>query len=232
MVYRRGIRHGLLGCIREVYDMTTARERYEQKTKVVTFRVSLKDYDYLEEIKTKGGLSNSDLIKLGAGIAQQEIMAKLAEVSGFKNRLAELNSDVEQKEVEISQFLDEERARRLEELDTEMNAFRLFEQGWTPEEVAEKLALSKKNAFGYLENWAKEKGDREAIEKVLVTKCLKEHIRKVQRQIVWCQMLPLEQKHLPELDKQMDGLQQLLRDPSKISKDDKQWLITEYSSQV
>jgi hypothetical protein len=226
MVYRDGVQQG----IQDI--MTTARERYETKTKVVTFRVSSGIYDELEEIKTKGGLSYSDLIKLGAGIAQQEIMAKLAEVIGFKNRLAELTSAIERKEAEMNQSLDEERARRLKELDSEMGAFRLFEQGWTPEEAAEKLGLTKKTASDYFENWAKGKKDKQITQRILLVKCLKKHIEYVRQQISWCQLLPIYKEHLPELEEQKVGLQQLLADPAKISKEDKQWLLTEYSSQV
>jgi len=64
--------------------MTTARERYEKKTKVVTFRVHQEVYDQIEEIKAKTMLSNADLMKLGAGIAQGEIKAKLADISGLE----------------------------------------------------------------------------------------------------------------------------------------------------
>lgn len=234
MVYRRGIRNGLLGYIREVYDMTTARERYEQKTKVVTFRVSLKDYNYLEEIKTKGGLSNSDLIKLGAGIAQEEINAKLAELSGLEDRLAELKASVREEQHRLSESLDEERRHQLEELATEMKAFKLFEQEWSPEEVAERLGLPKATAFDYLENWAKGKKDKQITERILLVKCLQKHIRHVQEQIRWYHLFPWQYNEnlLNELEEQMEGLQQLLVDPSKISKGDKQWLLTEYSSQV
>jgi hypothetical protein len=45
--------------------MTTARERYEKKTKVVTFRVSQEMAREIAEMKTNTGLSNADLIKLG-----------------------------------------------------------------------------------------------------------------------------------------------------------------------
>ena len=45
--------------------MTTARERYEAKTSVVTFRVPKELYDELEKVKKETGLSFTDLIKLG-----------------------------------------------------------------------------------------------------------------------------------------------------------------------
>lgn len=212
--------------------MVTARERYEAKTKVITFRVSLEVAAELEEIKAKGGLSYTDLIKAGAGIGKQEIMAKLAQISGLEERLAELSAAVDQKEIELDRFLAQERARRLEELDSEMKAFRLFNQGWTPEEAAEKLGLPKKTASGHFETWAKEKGDRRVIERVLLTKCLKKHIHRLQEQITWCRFLPTYEKNVPELEEQMAGLQQLLRDPSEISKGDKEFLIAEYASQV
>jgi len=44
--------------------MTTARERYEDKTKVVTFRVPREVHKELEAVKARTGLSNADLIRL------------------------------------------------------------------------------------------------------------------------------------------------------------------------
>lgn len=212
--------------------MTTARQRYEQKTKVVTFRVSLEVFAELEEIKAKGGLSNADLIKLGAGIAQDEVRARLARISGLEERLTELRAAVDQGEVEVGRFLAEEKARRLEELNRELEAVRLFNHGWSPEEAAEKLAIPQKTTARYYKEWGEEKENRRTFEKYLVIKCLKKHIDKVQEQITWCRMLPLEKKHLPELEEQMAGLQQLLRNLSRINQGDKRWLIAEYSSKV
>jgi hypothetical protein len=214
--------------------MTTARQRYEQRTKVITFRIGKEDSDKLEAVRAKAELSYADLIKLGGGIAQEEITAKLAQISGLESRLAELSSAIEQKEAEINQFLDEERARRLGELDREMNAFRLFEQGWSPEAVAEKLSLAKKTASDYLENWAKGKKDKQLVEQMLVVKCLQEHRRYVQGQIRWCRLFPWQynENQVNELEEQLESLQQLLGDPSKISQDNKQWLLAEYSSRV
>ncbi len=212
--------------------VTAARQRYEAKTKVITFRVGKEVSAELEEIKAKGGLSYTDLIKLGAGMGRQEIMAKLAQISGLEERLAELSAAVDQKETELDRFLAEERARRLEELNRELEAFKLFNHGWSPEEATEKLAVPKQTTVRYFKEWGKEKANRQAVERYLVIKCLKKHIDHIQEQITWCRMLPLEKKYLPELEEQMAGLQQLLRDPSKISKGDKRWLIAEYSSKV
>ena len=70
--------------------MKTAREPHEKKTKVVSSRVANEIYDQIEDTKAKTGLSNADLIMLGAGIAQEEIKAKLAELSGLDRKLAQL----------------------------------------------------------------------------------------------------------------------------------------------
>ena len=70
--------------------MTTARERYEAKTKVVTFRVHQGLYEDLKKIKTETSLSFTDLIKLGAGIARDEIEAKIAEENDWQGKLEKL----------------------------------------------------------------------------------------------------------------------------------------------
>lgn len=75
--------------------MTTARERYEAKTRVVTFQVHQKLYDDLKKIKAETGLSFADLIKLGAGKTRAEIEATLAEASNPEAKLAELRGMVQ-----------------------------------------------------------------------------------------------------------------------------------------
>jgi len=77
--------------------MTRARERYEAKTRVVTFRVTKEVFNQIEEVKAAGGLSYGDLIKLGAGIASEEIRAKIAEASGLEARLSQLKAAIEGK---------------------------------------------------------------------------------------------------------------------------------------
>ncbi len=160
--------------------MTTARERYEQKTKVVTFRVPQQVYQQIEEVKGRAGLSNSDLIKLGAGIAQEEIKAKLANISGLKDRLAELKASIGQEEQRLRESLGEEKSRRLQELDTEIKAFRLFDRRWRVETISYKLGVSQATAHHYFDEWVKERKDKKVAEKELLTRCLKKHIDRLE----------------------------------------------------
>jgi len=75
--------------------MSTARERYEAKTKVVTFRVNHELYDELKKLKAKSGLSFADLVKLGAGIAREEIEDKIEEIRNLQGRLEQLRETVQ-----------------------------------------------------------------------------------------------------------------------------------------
>ena len=75
---------------------------------MVTFRVSSEIYDQVGGAKVKTGLSNADLVKPGAGIAQEEIKAKLAEASGLENRLSQLKAAVRQTEQQLNKALTEE----------------------------------------------------------------------------------------------------------------------------
>ena len=97
--------------------MTTARERYEAKTKVVTFRVSHELYDDLEEIRGKADLSFADLIKLGAGIAREEIEKKLSEVSELQDQLAELRKTIRQDQKTLESFIETTRKEQLAKLE-------------------------------------------------------------------------------------------------------------------
>lgn len=228
MVYGYGTQEGIHK------SMTTARERYEQKTKVVTFRVSLEVFKELEEIKAKGGLSYADLIKLGAGFALDEIKAKLAQISGLENKLAELSSAIERGQQRLDESVGEDRHRQLEELDTEMKAFRLFDRRWRVETVSYKLGISQATARHYFDEWAEERKEKKAAERELLRRCLKKHIDRLEERRQWAAILPSSSKeHLRELEQEIDFCRHFLFPaPSKISKEWKEFLIAEYSSQV
>jgi hypothetical protein len=49
-----------------------------QGSKVVTFRVPQEVYEQLELVKSRTELSNADLMKLGAKVADEQVKAKLA----------------------------------------------------------------------------------------------------------------------------------------------------------
>ena len=214
--------------------MTTARERYEKKTRVVTFRVHQEEYEQVEEVKARTGLSNADLIKLGAGIAQDEIKAKLANISGLKDRLAELMASVRQEEQRLRESLDKERGRRLKELDTEMKAFRLFDRGWRVETVSYELGIPQATAHYYFEEWSKERKDKQAAERELLKRCLKKHIDRLEKQRLWASLIPgrASKEDLGTLQKQIDDCWRLLSVPEQMSKEDREFLIAEYSSRL
>ena len=75
--------------------METARNRYEAKTKVVTFRVASELYEELSRIRVDSGLSFADLIKLGADIATAEIEEKLTEIGILQQRVEQLRQQVQ-----------------------------------------------------------------------------------------------------------------------------------------
>ena len=215
--------------------MTTARQRYEQKTRVISFRVQSEESDCIEEVKTQSGLSNADLIKLGAGIARDEIKNKLAEASGLECRLAELSSSLEQEQQRLNEFLDTERRRRLELLEVQMRAFRLFDRRWSVEEASFELGIPQAKAFHYFyfQEWAKERKDKQAAERELLRACLKKHIERLKERISWARFFPSTPKErLEELEGEIDYCQYLLSAPSKINKEWREFLIAEYSSKV
>ena len=213
--------------------MTTARERYEQKTRVVSFRVSSEVFDQLEQVKAGTGLSNTDLIKLGAGIAQGEIKNKLAKASGLECRLAELRSSVPQEQQRLNEFLDAQRRRRLEQLDVQMRAFKLFDRRRSVEEVSFGLGIPQTEAFHHFQEWAKERKDKRAAERELLRACLKKHIERLKERMSWARLLPSTPKErLEELEEEIDYCQYVLGTPSKINKEWREFLIAEYSSKV
>ena len=202
--------------------MTTARQRYDQKTKVVTFRVSLEDYDHLEGIKAEGGLSYSDLIKLGANIASEEVKGKLEKVRGMEDKLAKLRMFVEGEERKLSESLDAERRRRREDLDTEIEAFKLFDRRWRIQIVSSKLDISEKRACHYFDQWVDERKDKEVAKKELLRRCLKEHITYLTSQGL------SYNADKESLTKRIDYCQCLMSTPDQMSQDDQEFLIARY----
>ncbi|MCL0039147.1 hypothetical protein M1N46_02790 [Dehalococcoidia bacterium] len=217
--------------------MTKARQRYEAKTRVVTFRVHQEVYNELEKVKAGGQLSYSDLVKLGAGIAQEEIKAKQAEISGLKAEIssleeerAQLRSSVKREQLRLSESLNEERNRRLKELATEMEAFKLFDRGWRVETISYKLGIPQTMAHHYFKEWAKERKDKEAVERDLLKRCLKKHIDRLVERRLWDGVLGRLSKEELEADqKHIDECWRLLAAPEQMCQEDKEFLITKYS---
>jgi hypothetical protein len=213
--------------------MTTARERYEKKTKVITFRVSQEMAQEIAETKVQTGLSNADLIKLGADIAREEIKAKLTKVTGLEARLAEVEASLLQEEQTLSEFLTAEKERRMKELDTDMEALHLFDQDWKVEEVSIKLGISQKTACRYFDKWADIRQDREAIQRELVRRCLLKHIEMLKSRRSWATILSdYSDEDRQEIEEAIETCQRLLSNLDHINQADKEYLIGEYSSQV
>lgn len=213
--------------------MTKARQRYEAKTRVVTFRVHQEMYSELEEVKGRCGLSYSDLIKLGAGIAQEEIKAKLADLSGLRHRVAELKASVEEERQRLNESLEEERRRRLEELDVEIAAYKLFDRGRRIETVGHKLKIPLARIRHYFDEWAEERNDKEAAERELVKRCLKEHIDRLEEDRLWDGVMRRASKgELAVLQRGIDDCWRLLSVPEQMRREDREFLIAKYSPTI
>ena len=211
--------------------MGTARERYEAKTKVVTFRVDWELFHRLEEVRAKTGFSYGNLVKLGAGIADEEITRRLAEVSGLENKLAELKKAIRQAQQNLESCVAEEKRRRLAELDMEMEAFKLFDLGWRLDEVSLKLGINHDTAYHYFQNWSEIRNEKQAMEREFLSECLRKHLDVLKQRRYWCRLLPGYSKQLEGVQEEMDYCQHLLEAPSEIDDDWKAFLRAEYSRQ-
>jgi len=205
--------------------MTTARERYEAKTKVVTFRVSQELYEDLEEIRGKAGLSFADLIKLGAGITREEIQKKLSEVSELQARLAELRKTIRQEQKTLDAFIDTTKKERLAKLEQQYEVYTLFDAGWDAEEVRFKLGISKAEASRHFKEWGKLRGEREKLQTEILKKCLRNYIRSLREYIRYHAM----GRDSEEAKLRLEHSLRMLIDPSRLTEEEKALLIEEYS---
>ncbi len=205
--------------------MTTARERYEAKTRVVTFRVHQGLYEDLKKIKTETSLSFADLVKLGAGIAQDQIEAKIAEENDLQGKLKELREAVQTEKQRVADIAAKERQEQLVKLEHEIKAFRLFDLGWGIEEARFKLGMSQSEVSRHFNEWGEMRGEREKVRTELLKKCLKRHIGGLQEQILW----RATRGALEEAKIQLEHYRRMLMDPSKLTEEEISFLLSEYS---
>lgn len=205
--------------------MTTARERYEAKTKVVTFRVSQELYDDLEEIRGKAGLSFADLIKLGAGIAREEIEKKLSEVSELQDQLAELRKTIRQEQKTLESFIETTRKEQLAKLEQQYQIYTLFDADYSTDEVRFRLKIGKDEVYRHFKDWGNLRGEKEKLQTELIKKCLHNYVTSIREAIQY----RLVGRASDEAQQRLEYYQGILADPSKLTEEEKAFLIDNYS---
>jgi len=210
--------------------MTTARERYEAKTKVVTFRVNQELYEDLEQVRNETGLSFTDIIKLGAGIALEEIEKKLTEISKLQGQLAELQKSIRNEQKTLDEFIEKQKQERLsQQLEHDYQIYSLFDAGWSTEEVSFKSKISQKEVYEYFKQWGKLRKQHQAVQDELIKRCLQEHISRLDEQIMWAKFRGYKPGGLDEPERTLEQCRRRLTDLSMLSKEEKSFLIAEYS---
>jgi len=205
--------------------MSTARDRYEARTKVVTFRVSQEFYNQLKNVQTESGLSFADFVKLGARIARDEIRAKIEEIHNIQGRLEQLR-EVEQAEKQlIGDTMAKEKQARLQKLERQIEVFRLFELGWVIEEVMLKMGMGRGEVSNYFNEWAEMRGEREKLQAELLKKCLHNYIVCLQENIRY----RLVGRATEEAKQQLAYYRRMLANPSELTEEEKTLLIADYS---
>ena len=205
--------------------MTTARERYEAKTTVVTFRVHQELYDELKKLKAETGLSFADLIKLGAGLAQEEIEAKITETSALQEKLEQLKIVVQAEKQRLADVIARERQEQHEKLAREIQTFRLLDLGWSIEEASFKLGMTQAEISRHFKVWSEMRGEKDKVQVELLKKCLRRHITVLQEQILW----RATGSALQESKIQLEHSRHMFNDPSRLTEEERDFLLTEYS---
>ena len=205
--------------------MNTARKRYEAKTKVVTFRVNHELYDELKKLKAKSGLSFADLVKLGAGIAREEIEDKIEEIRNLQGKLEQLKKAEQAGKQTVAAMMVKEKQAQHEKLEREIEIFRLFDRGWSIEQVDYKLRLGRREVSKYFNEWCELRGEREKLQTELLKKCLHNYILSLQENIRY----RLVGRATEEAKRQLEYYRCMLANPSKLTEEEKTLLIADYS---
>jgi hypothetical protein len=197
-------------------------------TKVISFRMESDDADQIEEIKAKTGHSNADLMKLGAGIDEEEIKKKMAPILDMETKLANLRQAACKEEQNFSL----ERERRRKEIGTELQAYRLYSAGWDVGQAALKSGMTEENARRLYEEWLQLIGDQELIRLAQLRGYLKKHLKMLKAQRLWMPTTSCNnenEKEKAELEEQIKICGRMLIHPEEIDEESAQFLITEYS---
>jgi len=202
----------------------TARDRYEAKTRVVTFRVASELYEELSKIKSDSGLSFADLIKLGADIATAEIEEKLTELGILQQKVEELRLQVQSAKKAAEATVKQERQERLQKLDREMEAFRLFDLGWDVEETRLKVGMGRDEASARFTEWAAMRGEREKVQEELLRKCVNDHIGILMTHIA----MRASRKETEELNGQLRRCRYLVMNPSRATEEEKNFYLGQF----
>jgi len=205
--------------------MNTARKRYEAKTKVVTFRVNHELYDELKKLKAKSGLSFADLVKLGAGIAREEIEDKIEEIRNLEGKLEQLREAEQSEKQLVADMMVKEKQAQHEKLEREIEIFRLFDLGWSIEEVDFKLKMGRREVSKYFNEWGELRGEKEKLQEELLKKCLHNYILSLQENIQY----RLVGRATEEAKRQLEYYRCMLANPSKLTEEEKTLLIADYS---
>ena len=205
--------------------MNTARKRYEAKTKVVTFRVNHELYDELKKLKAKSGLSFADLVKLGAGIARDEIEDKIEEINNLQGRLKQLREEEQAGKQTVAEMIEKEKQVQHKKLERELEIFRLFDLGWSIEEVDFKLKMGRREVSKYFNEWGELRGEKEKLQAELLKKCLHNYILSLQENIRY----RLVGRATEEAKRQLEYYRCMLANPSKLTEEEKTLLIADYS---
>ena len=205
--------------------MNTARKRYEAKTKVVTFRVNRELYDELKKLKAKSGLSFADLVKLGAGIAREEIEDKIEEIRNLEGKLEQLREAEQAEKQMVADMMVKEKQAQHEKLEREIEVFRLFDLGWSIEEVDFKLKMGRREVSKYFNEWGELRGEKEKLQAELLKKCLHNYILSLQENIRY----RLVGRATEEAKRQLEYYRRMLATPSELTEEEKTLLIADYS---
>jgi regulator of replication initiation timing len=205
--------------------MNTARKRYEAKTKVVTFRVNHELYDELKKLKAKSGLSFADLVKLGAGIAREEIEDKIEEIHGLREKLEQLREAENAGKKTVADMIEKEKQVQHKKLERDLEIFKLFDLGWSIEEVDFKLRLGRREISKYFNEWGELRGEKEKLQEELLKKCLHNYILSLKENIQY----RLVGRATEEAKRQLEYYRCMLANPSKLTEEEKTLLIADYS---
>jgi hypothetical protein len=113
-----------------------------------------------------------------------------------------------------------------------MEAFRLFDQGWTLEAAGFELGVDINTVYCYFQSWGEARDNKQAVERELLRACLKERLNDIKITRYDPSSRRMSTEKLEALAKEEATCHRLLAAPDSINQEWRAYLLAEYSSQV
>jgi len=147
------------------------------------------------------------------------------EINNLQGRLKQLREEEQAGKQTVAEMIEKEKQVQHKKLERELEIFRLFDLGWSIEEVDFKLKMGRREVLKYFNEWGELRGEKEKLQAEILKKCLHNYILSLQENIQY----RLVGRATEEAKRQLEYYRCMLANPSELTEEEKTLLIADYS---